>query len=123
MELYHYNHNHDALGRFANSPGGSISSRSASKNNKRKNSIQYKRKEVKKKRVSDYKNIRLLSDEELKDRIARLELEKRYRSLAEEDILPGKDAVNSVLRSSANAAASTATSELTKKALKKASRS
>ena len=98
-ELYHYNHNHDALGRFASSIGGSIRSRSSEYKSRRQNSIQYQRRAVKKQRVEDYKNRRLLSNEELQERINRLSLEKRYRELADADIHPGKEYVDSIVKS------------------------
>lgn len=48
-------------------------------------------------RKNALKNRRTMSTEELKERIARLESEKRLRELTQEDLYPGRKAVNEAL--------------------------
>lgn len=48
-------------------------------------------------RVKAYENRRMLSDEELQRRIKRLELEKRFRDLSEEDLHRGRKMIKDVL--------------------------
>lgn len=60
-----------------------------------------KRKQVKKDRYAEKKDVRSMSDKELKDKIERLRNEKTYRELLEEDIHPGRAATKQVLAQSA----------------------
>lgn len=53
--------------------------------------------EVVQSRRKDYTRHRLMTDEELRARINRLELEKRYRSLASEDLNRGQKMIQDVL--------------------------
>lgn len=46
-----------------------------------------------------YRNRRTLSDEEINTRVRRLEQEKRFKSLTEDDIAPGRAAVKRLLHS------------------------
>lgn len=48
-------------------------------------------------RKNALKNRRIMSTEELKERVARLETEKRLRELTQEDLYPGRKAVNEAL--------------------------
>lgn len=50
-------------------------------------------------RKEAYKNRRTLSDEEINTRVRRLEQEKRFKSLTEDDIAPGRSAVKKLLHS------------------------
>lgn len=54
---------------------------------------------VKKQRLSDIKNRRTLSDEDIKKKIERLKLEKQLKDLSEEDIAPGKKAAKEIMSS------------------------
>lgn len=54
---------------------------------------------VKKQRLSDIKNRRTLSDEDIKKKIERLKLEKQLKDLSEEDVAPGKKAAKEIMSS------------------------
>ena len=54
--------------------------------------------QIKKERKSDSKNRRLLSDQELKQKIERLKLEKQLKELTAEDISPGKTYVSGIMK-------------------------
>ena len=56
--------------------------------------------QAKKERKKDYKNRRGLSDDELQEKITRLEKEKRLKDLTEEDMAPGERFVRDVASSS-----------------------
>lgn len=51
-------------------------------------------------RKSDLKNRRKLSNQSLKTKIKRLEDEKKFKNLSEEDLSPGKAAVKRILKNS-----------------------
>ena len=53
-----------------------------------------------KERKKDYKNRRGLSDDELQEKITRLEKEKRLKDLTEEDMAPGERFVRDIASSS-----------------------
>ena len=55
------------------------------------------RKEVAKARYDERKDVRTMSDKDLKDRIERLRNEKTYKELLEEDLHPGRAAAKQVL--------------------------
>lgn len=55
---------------------------------------------IKESRRADVKNRRKLSDAELKSKIERIQNEKKLKELTEEDLNPGRKAVNEVLSSS-----------------------
>lgn len=50
-------------------------------------------------RKSTYKNRRTLSDDDLRKEVSRLELEKKYKNLVDEDVRPGRTAVQKFLKS------------------------
>lgn len=52
-----------------------------------------KNRRIKAKRKKDAKNRRLLSDKDLKQRVERIELEKKLKNLTEEDVSPAKSAL------------------------------
>lgn len=54
-------------------------------------------KSARKDRENALKNRRTVSTEELKERVARLETEKKFKELAEADLHPGRKAVNEAL--------------------------
>lgn len=56
-----------------------------------------KTKAIRSDRKKAYKNRKLLSDEELNARINRLEREKRFKNLSEEDLKPGRTATKRFL--------------------------
>ena len=56
--------------------------------------------QAKKERKKDYKNRRGLSDDELQEKITRLEKEKRLKDLTEEDMAPGERFVLDIASSS-----------------------
>ena len=56
-------------------------------------------KAARKDRRDAYKNRRTLSDDELQTRVKRLELEKKFKNLTEEDVKPGRIAVKRLLSS------------------------
>lgn len=57
-------------------------------------------KQIKKQRRHDVKNRRLMSDEELRSKVSRLEMEKKLRTLTDEEINRGRKAVTDVLSTS-----------------------
>lgn len=72
-----------------------------------RNSYHYQKHQLKKRakiekarRKYSTKTIRGLSDSELRDRINRLELERKYKSLSKNDLRPGHAAVNQILSES-----------------------
>lgn len=67
--------------------------------NRRSKAASKRSKKVKRSRAKDTKNRRLLSNEELKKRIDRLELEKKYKQLSDEDLHPGRTMVRNFLQS------------------------
>ena len=92
-EIYH----HGVLGmkwgvrRYQNADG-SLTSAGRKHYNKQAN------KAVKKERKEAVKNRRTMSDNELQQRINRLNLEKKMKDLSDDDVNPGKKAVNSALQ-------------------------
>lgn len=56
-----------------------------------------KQERVRSDRIKAYENRRTISDEELKSRIQRLELEKRFRDLSEEDLHRGRKMAKDIL--------------------------
>lgn len=52
-----------------------------------------------KRRKSTYKNRRTISDDDLHKEVSRLELEKKFKNLVNEDIRPGRTAVQKFLKS------------------------
>lgn len=66
---------------------------------KRKKKTPSANKIEKAKRKADLKNIRTMSDEDIKKRIKRIKLEKQLKDLTEEDIYPGKKFVSEVMSS------------------------
>lgn len=91
-ELYHYG----VLGmkwgvrRYQN-PDGSLTEAGKKR---------YADKEVKKARKQDSKYRRTLSDDELKEKVDRLKMEKQLKDLTKEDVSPGKKYVENLLSSS-----------------------
>ena len=76
----------------------------------RKNKTSAKRtRKLKRSRARDTKNRRFLSDEELKKRIDRLELEKKFKQLSDEDLHPGREMVKKFLGSTGGKVISSAT--------------
>lgn len=75
--------------------------------------------EIKKDRITAVKNRRTLDDRELRNRVKRLENEKKLRELTEEDIRPGRKKVKQILVSAGTSVATMAAVSLGKKALKK----
>lgn len=61
------------------------------------------------KRKNTTKNRRLLSDDEIKAKLARLKLEKEYDQLSQEDLSPGKKATQKFLSEKGNKIATTVT--------------
>lgn len=61
-------------------------------------------------RKKAYENRRLLTDEELRARVARLSLEKQFRDLSRQDLYPGIEIVSDVLKVAGPQAAKTMTS-------------
>lgn len=93
-ELYHYGIKGMKWGirRYQNKDG-SLTSAGKKRRDKNEN------KAIKKDRKQDVKNRRKLSDAELKRKIERLQTEKRFKELTNEDISPGKTMVSNILRS------------------------
>lgn len=60
-------------------------------------------------RVKAYENRRLLSDDELRARITRLELEKRFRELSDQDLHHGREVVKDILGVAGSQTAKTVT--------------
>lgn len=52
-----------------------------------------------KRRKATYKNRRTISDDDLRKEVSRLELEKKYKNLVDEDVRPGRTAVRKFLKS------------------------
>lgn len=77
-------------------------------------------KEIKRDRRQDVKNRRLLSDDDVKKKISRLESEKKLRNLTDEEINRGRTVVNSVLLTVGTAVATTALTGAAKYAIKAA---
>ena len=75
--------------------------------------------EIKKDRKDAVKNRRTIDDRELRNRVKRLENEKKLRELTEEDIKPGRKKVKQILVSAGTSVATMAAVSLGKKALKK----
>lgn len=102
-ELYHYNPNHDKLGRFA-SGGGKPSILIPRFNTKSPDykpmtpskSVKEQRKQAKKEKIEDVKNRRAMSDEELNRKIKRLENEIKLKELTKEDVHNGKSFAKTV---------------------------
>lgn len=65
-----------------------------------KQSINHHRKEsrIKKERKNAYKRRRTMSDEELRNRINRLQMEKQYAQLSQEDLNPGRMEAKKAMR-------------------------
>lgn len=66
-------------------------------NNKSKKSA---RKEARKNELLDAKDRRLLSNDELTARIKRIQMEKQYKDLVDQEVAPGKAYIKSVLKAS-----------------------
>lgn len=66
------------------------------------------RKKASKNRKEDVSRRRIMSNKELEDRIARLKLEKEYKSLSNEDVAPGKAAAAEIIGKSAKTVLSAA---------------
>lgn len=77
-----------------------------------------KAKDIKKKRIKDYKTRSTLSNKQLDAKINRLKKEKQFRELTESEVAPGRAAVKQVLKKSGT---QVATSMLTKYGVKAAS--
>lgn len=75
-------------------------------------------KQVKRDRRQDVKNRRLLSDDDVKQKINRLESEKRLRNLTDEEINRGRSIVNNILITAGTAVATTALAGAGKYAVK-----
>lgn len=86
------------------------------RNNKKKDDIKEKTRALRK---SDMRNKRMMSDEELKKKVARLELEKRYDDLAKEDLYPGQRAAKKVLSTALNAAVPVIVTSVIKEKMKR----
>ena len=67
---------------------------------KRKKKTPSANKIEKAKRKADLKNIRTMSDEDIKKRIERIKLEKQLKDLTKKDISPGRKYVGEVISSS-----------------------
>ena len=65
--------------------------------------------EAKKAMRRDVKNRRLLSDAEIKQKIERIQNQKKLKDLTEEELSPGRHAVKGILSSSGKRVASTVT--------------
>lgn len=63
----------------------------------RKDSSRSENRSARKSRISMYKKRRIVSDDDLKKMVSRLETEKKLKSLVEEDITPGRTAVKNQL--------------------------
>lgn len=106
-ELYHYNHNHDPRsGRFTFSYGG------VSKARVKKNYSDREINAAKRQRRIESREYRNVSDEELKRRVDRLAMEKRYRELSNEDLHPGKMYVQEVMKTTGKQATSKITNNM-----------
>lgn len=55
---------------------------------------------IKEERKTDLKNRRTMSDSEIQKKISRLEMEKKFKSLTNEDLHPGRTAVANILKAS-----------------------
>ena len=79
------------------------SSTSSEKSVKRQEKLEDK--QIKKERIKDVKNRRRMTDEELIQKIGRLEREKKLRELTEAEISPGKKATNDIMKAAGQRAA------------------
>ena len=61
--------------------------------------LRYKKVKVKEARKKDLKNRRILSDQELQNKINRLKMEKQFKELSEDDLKPGRTAVKKFMGS------------------------
>lgn len=84
--------------------------KTGSSKRKKKAKIRNKRAIEKQKRRIQRKGAREMSDAELKKRIERLELEKKYKDLSERDTDPGKTIIKKILSDSGQTVAKNATS-------------
>ncbi len=71
------------------------------KKRKEKKAKKARQKAVREEYSNKKKAVKKMSDEELKDAIARLELEKKYKSLNQEKVSVGRKVVEDILQSSA----------------------
>lgn len=62
--------------------------------------LQDQRRAVKKERREAYANRRMMTDEELAERVKRLEMEKRFRDLTQGDISPGQKVALNIVKKS-----------------------
>lgn len=112
-ELYHYNHNHDRLGRFARSPGGRgrnyIGTGGTGKSGDITKSDINK---AKNQRKAERKRFRNMSDEDLQKRIDRMKLEQEYKNLTDADISAGKQYTMELLKTAGQTAVKTVTPNL-----------
>ena len=74
--------------------------------------------QIKKSRRKDVKNRRKMSDQELVEKIGRLEKEKKLRDLTNEEINPGKKMTSDILKSSGTKVATTVVGGATLYAIK-----
>ena len=116
-ELYHFNPNHDKLGRFSKSSGGGGAGgkilglrKTVSQKRKASKKIASERAASKKQKATDVKNRRTMSDSELKKKVERLEMEKKLSSLTSENLSPGRTFVKKVITSATEKALTTAVS-------------
>lgn len=104
-ELFHYNHNHDALGRFASAPGSGSSNKGRVFKKKTKAAAVETKKPLtdeEAKRIKDktlknpisakevYKNKDLMTTQELKTAIDRIQTEKNLKQLRDQEIQAGQ---------------------------------
>lgn len=89
------------------------------------NSYPYQKRQLKKRakiekarRKYSAKKVRGLSDDDLRDRINRIELEQKYKSLTKKDLSPGRAAVNQILSESGKKVATTAAAGIMAYAIK-----
>ena len=67
---------------------------------KKRRSVDYENKQIKADRKNDLKNVRKLSDADLRKKIERLKMEKQFKDLTTEDVAPGRKYVSDIMSSS-----------------------
>lgn len=85
---------------FNKAYGKSLAAYSPLKKHRQNNAKRWEDKKIKDSRKEDVKNVRKLSDADLKKKVERLSMEKKLKNLTSDDVSPGKKFVSGVMSSS-----------------------